>query len=81
VGIAGNTTNPAAFKIKGAIQLYSRERNVSQSIEGHAAAFAEMTLDGAPNPTSLFTFSVRTAAGAKVLLSDSSILIAHYTYF
>lgn len=70
VGISGNTTNPQAFKIKGAIQLFSRERNVSQSIEGHAAAFAELTLDGAPSPTSLFTFSVRTATGAKVRIFE-----------
>ena len=66
VGIAGNTNNPAAFKVKGAIQLYSRERGVSQPIEGHAAAFAEIKLDGYPNKTKLFTFSVRTATGAKV---------------
>jgi clathrin heavy chain len=65
VGIAGNT-NPAGFKVKGAMQLYSRERGVSQPIEGHAAAFAELKLDGAPNPTKLFTFAVRTATGAKV---------------
>lgn len=68
VGISGNTTNPAAFKVKGAMQLYSRERGVSQPIEGHAAAFAEIKLDGHPQPTKLFTFSVRTGSGAKVRL-------------
>ncbi|KAI0641858.1 clathrin heavy chain [Trametes meyenii] len=66
VGISGNTTNPAAFKVKGSIQLYSRERGVSQPIEGHAAAFAEIKLDGHQKPTKLFTFSVRTATGAKL---------------
>lgn len=66
VGISGNTTNPSAFKVKGAMQLFSRERGVSQPIEGHAAAFAELKLDGNPNPTKLFSFSVRTATGAKV---------------
>jgi clathrin heavy chain len=66
VGISGNTTNPSSFKVKGAMQLYSKERGVSQPIEGHAAAFAEMKLDGHQNPTKLFTFSVRTATGAKV---------------
>lgn len=66
VGISGNTSNPQAFKIKGNIQLFSRERGVSQPIEGHAAAFAELTLEGATFPTSLFTFSVRNATGAKV---------------
>ena len=69
VGISGNTTNPAAFKIKGGVQLFSKERGVSQMIEGHAAAFAELQLEGSPAPTSLFTFSVRTAAGAKVAYS------------
>ncbi|KAI0349661.1 clathrin heavy chain [Trametes cingulata] len=66
IGISGNTTNPAAFKVKGSIQLYSRERGVSQPIEGHAAAFAELKLDGHQKPTKLFTFSVRTATGAKL---------------
>ncbi|OBZ66438.1 Clathrin heavy chain 1 [Grifola frondosa] len=58
VGISGNTTNPSAFKVKGSIQLYSRERGVSQPIEGHAAAFAELKLDGHQAPTKLFTFSL-----------------------
>ena len=72
VGIAGNTTNPSAFKVKGAMQLYSRERGVSQPIEGHAASFAELKLDGHQNVTKLFTFAVRTATGAKVCLCGTS---------
>ncbi|KAG7443630.1 clathrin heavy chain [Guyanagaster necrorhizus] len=66
VGISGNTTNPSAFRVKGSMQLYSRDRGVSQAIEGHAAAFAELKLDGHQKPTKLFAFSVRTAAGAKL---------------
>ncbi|EKM49484.1 uncharacterized protein PHACADRAFT_264985 [Phanerochaete carnosa HHB-10118-sp] len=66
VGISGNTTNPSAFKVKGAMQLYSRERSVSQPIEGHAASFAELKLDGHQQVTKLFAFSVRTAVGAKL---------------
>jgi clathrin heavy chain len=66
IGISGNTTNPQAFKVKGSMQLYSRERSVSQPIEGHAAAFAEIKLEGHQKPTKLFTFAVRTATGAKV---------------
>ena len=66
VGISGNATNPSAFKIKGSMQLYSRDRGVSQPIEGHAAAFSELKLDGHQHPTKLFTFSVRTGTGAKV---------------
>ena len=66
IGISGNATNPSAFKVKGSMQLYSRERGVSQPIEGHAAAFAEVKLDGHQKPTKLFSFAVRTAQGAKV---------------
>ncbi|KAI0343145.1 clathrin heavy chain 1 [Trametopsis cervina] len=66
VGISGNTTNPSAFKVKGAMQLYSRDRGVSQPIEGHAASFAEVKLDGHQHTTKLFAFSVRTATGAKL---------------
>ncbi|KIY52907.1 clathrin heavy chain [Fistulina hepatica ATCC 64428] len=66
VGISGNTTNPSAFKVKGNMQLYNKDRAVSQPIEGHAAAFAETKLEGRQHPTKLFTFSVRTAMGAKL---------------
>lgn len=66
VGISSNTTNPQGFKVKGAMQLYSRERAVSQPIEGHAASFAQVRLDGAGEDTKLFAFAVRTATGAKV---------------
>lgn len=48
------------------MQLYSRERGVSQPIEGHAASFAELKLDGHQSTTKLFAFAVRTATGAKV---------------
>lgn len=68
VGISGNSTNPSAFKVKGSMQLYSKERGVSQPIEGHAAAFAEMKLEGRQHVTKLFAFSVRTGNGAKVRL-------------
>jgi len=66
IGISGNTTNPSAFKIKGSMQLYSREQGVSQPIAGHAASFAKMKQDGHQTGTKLFTFAVRTATGAKV---------------
>ena len=79
IGISGNTTNPSAFKVKGAMQLYSRERGVSQPIEGHAASFAELKLEGHQHVTKLFAFSVRTAAGAKVRISfwAAEILSSH----
>jgi clathrin heavy chain len=67
VGIPRNTTNPAAFN-QGlyCMLLSSPECRVSQPIEGHAASFAELKLDGAPAPTKLFTSSVQAAQGAKV---------------
>lgn len=74
IGISGNTANPSAFKVKGSMQLYSRERAVSQLIEGHAAAFAEVKLDGNQHVTKLFTFSVRSGNGAKVRSDDYSFI-------
>ena len=53
-------------RVVGAMQLYSRERGVSQHIEGHAAAFGTLRLDGASSDTKIFTFAVRTAIGAKL---------------
>lgn len=66
VGITGNPSNPSAFKVKGSMQLYNKDRAVSQSIEGHAASFADYRLEGATTDSKLFAFAVRTAAGAKV---------------
>ncbi|OAQ24879.1 clathrin, heavy polypeptide, isoform CRA_a [Linnemannia elongata AG-77] len=53
-------------RVVGAMQLYSKDRGVSQPIEGHAAAFAQLKLDGGSSPTKLFAFAVRTATGAKL---------------
>lgn len=54
-------------RVVGSMQLYSKERGVSQPIEGHAAAFAELHLPEAVKPIKLFTFAVRSFNGvAKV---------------
>jgi clathrin heavy chain len=53
-------------RVVGAMQLYSRDRGISQAIEGHAAAFGTIHLEGAPADTRVFTFAVRTATGAKL---------------
>jgi clathrin heavy chain len=55
------------------MQLFSKERGVSQPIEGHAAAFADLRLEGSTSPTKLFAFAARGANGAKVNLYGSSI--------
>jgi len=53
-------------RVVGSMQLYSRDRGISQSIEGHAAAFGTMRLEDAPADSKLFTFANRTATGAKL---------------
>ena len=53
-------------RVVGQMQLYSKARGISQAIEGHAAAFGTIRLEGAPADTKLFTFAVRTATGAKL---------------
>lgn len=53
-------------RVVGNMQLYSRDRGISQAIEGHAAAFGTLRLEDAPADTKLFTFANRTATGAKL---------------
>ncbi|CAO1596571.1 MAG: hypothetical protein LQ349_003377 [Xanthoria aureola] len=53
-------------RVVGAMQLYSRDRGISQAIEAHAAAFGTVRLEGAPADTRLFSFAVRNAASAKL---------------
>jgi clathrin heavy chain len=48
------------------MQLFSVDRQVSQPIEGHAAAFSQFKMDGNPNESILFSFAVRGTAGGKV---------------
>ena len=59
-------------RIVGAMQLYSKEKNVSQPIEGHAASFATFTCEGATSPSTLFTFAAKSANGAKVRLPSAA---------
>ena len=37
-------------RVVGSMQLYSKERGISQFIEGHAAAFADINVEGSPLP-------------------------------
>lgn len=50
-------------RVAGTMQLYSRNRGISQHIEGHAAAFGTYHAEGNATPHKLFTFAVRNAAG------------------
>ena len=53
-------------RVVGQMQLYSKDRGISQAIEGHAAAFGTVRLEGAPADTRVFTFAVRSATSAKL---------------
>ncbi|KAL9112388.1 MAG: hypothetical protein Q9227_003230 [Pyrenula ochraceoflavens] len=53
-------------RVQGAMQLYSRDRGISQNIEGHAAAFGNLKVDGQPAEYKLFSFAVRTPTAAKL---------------
>ncbi|TPX20998.1 hypothetical protein DIZ76_016895 [Coccidioides immitis] len=57
-------------RIVGTMQLHSVERGISQHIEGHAAAFASISVEGSPLPHKLFTFAVRTQTGAKLQIAE-----------
>jgi clathrin heavy chain len=55
-----------AGRVVGSIQLYSRDRGVSQAIEGHAATFGSFRMEGAPSDTKIFAFTARTVNGGKL---------------
>ncbi|KAF2003503.1 clathrin heavy chain [Amniculicola lignicola CBS 123094] len=64
--LVGIASNPAGG-IKGNMQLFSKARNVSQPLEGHAATFGTIRLDGASTDTKVFAFAVRAASGEAKL--------------
>ncbi len=53
-------------RVVGNMQLYNKDRGVSQPLEGHAASFASIKLDAAGAPNKLFAFASRGANGAKL---------------
>ena len=60
--LIGIKSEPGTNRIVGAMQLFSKEKNVSQPIEGHAASFAAFTPEGATSPSTLFCFAAKGAA-------------------
>lgn len=50
-------------RIAGHIQLYLRQRSVSQAIEGHVAKFSSVKLSGASAPTKVFCVGNKNALG------------------
>ncbi|KYQ93795.1 clathrin heavy chain [Tieghemostelium lacteum] len=57
-------------RVVGKMQLYSVEKEMSQSIEGHAACFANYTVPGATRPSTLFAISSRNQAASKILVLE-----------
>lgn len=57
-------------RVVGAIQLYNVDKGASQAIEGHAAGFAEVMLEGARFSTKLFILAVRTATAGKLQIIE-----------
>lgn len=57
-------------RIAGSMQLFSREKGVSQIIEGHAGAFASHTPKGAAKPSILFAFAFRSASASKLFVLE-----------
>lgn len=53
-------------RVVGAMQLYSVQKNVSQPIEGHAAAFAQFKYENKTEESTLFCFAVRNTQGGKL---------------
>ena len=49
------------------MQLFSKARNVSQPLEGHAATFGSVRLEGAATDTKLFCFAVKNLNGEAKL--------------
>src|SRR3569833_1482218 len=45
-------------RVVGAMQLYSKDRGISQAIEGHAAAFGATRMEGAPQDAKLHVVEV-----------------------
>jgi clathrin heavy chain len=52
------------------MQLFSKARNVSQPLEGHAATFGTIRLDGATTDTKLFAFAVKSTSGEAKIKSS-----------
>jgi len=59
-------------RIGGSMQLFSIERQMTQTIEGHACAFVDLTLAGNNTPSTLFAFANRGAAESSIHIIEVS---------
>lgn len=64
--LVGITQGPTGG-VKGNMQLYSKARGISQYLEGHAATFASIRLEGATVDSKLFAFAVKPTQGEAKL--------------
>ncbi|ONH73525.1 Clathrin heavy chain [Pichia kudriavzevii] len=57
-------------RIVGHIQLFSKDRNISQPIEGHVANFTQLKLQGSSIETQLFAFATRNENGGTLHINE-----------
>ncbi|TID31065.1 hypothetical protein CANINC_000309 [Pichia inconspicua] len=57
-------------RIVGHIQLFSKDRNISQPIEGHVCTFTNLKLQGSAIDTELFAFAVRNETGGVLHINE-----------
>jgi len=60
----------ATGAVEGCMQLHSKEKNKSNSIEGHAGTFAQFKPDGAAAPVTLVTFAQKTATQSQLQIVE-----------
>eukprot|EP00959_Pyramimonas_sp_CCMP1952_P181048 3785947-Pyramimonas_sp.AAC.1 len=53
--------------VKGNVQLYSVDKNVSQDVKAHAAAFAQVQLAGAAQASTVIAFASKTLNGDQLV--------------
>ncbi|GMM46180.1 clathrin heavy chain [Pichia kluyveri] len=57
-------------RIVGHVQLFSKERNISQPIEAHVCNFTSLKLQGSSVETELFAFASRTENGGVLHINE-----------
>lgn len=57
-------------RIVGHIQLYSKDKNISQPVEGHVCSFTQLKLQGSAVDTQLFAFASRNESGGMLRINE-----------
>lgn len=67
-------------RVVGHIQLFSKSRNISQAIEGHASSFATIKLDGGSSDSQLLLLPTELALDVNsTLLKSITRKETHFT--